>query len=243
MPLGKLAMGAAAMGTALLLAGCGSQLGASDPPAQWGRQLEGTITAIQPGPATRVTLSHVQEVLTTDGAFHHYASMTVTIGAGQWVGPKHWQGSHDSMDLFVGEAIEASPHHIARTIAGQPNGFSGIVRRVQGSLVTLQRTKFVGENSSGHAIERLMPVLTTFRIAPYSQFSWQGGGQPAFSASQLKVGQYVDGLWEGAVSHPIADQWTIFPSATAWGVLQSPPYTHLSHQPPPASSSGGAAPW
>ena len=243
MPRTKLVWGAAAISTALLLAGCGSPSATSVSPEQWGPQLEGTITAIQPGPATRVTLSHVQEALTTDGAFHHYASMTITIGPGHWVGPRHWQGSHDSMDLFVGEAIAASPKHIARTIAGQPNGFSGIVRRIQGSLVTLQRTKFVGDNSTGHAIERLMPVLTTFRVAPYSQFSWQGGSQPPFSARQLKAGQYVDGLWEGAVSHPIVDQWTIFPSATAWGVLQSPTYTHLSHQPPPASSSGGAAPW
>ncbi len=98
-------------------------------------------------------------------------------------------------------------------------------------------------NSTGHTLERLMPELTTFRIAPYSRFFWQGGSQPPFSASQLKAGQYVDGLWEGAVSHPIADQWTIFPSASAWGVLEWPTYTHLSHQPPPANSSGGAAPW
>ncbi len=107
------------------------------------------------------------------------------------------------MDLFVGEAIAASPKHIAHTMAGQPNGFSGIIRRVQGNLVTLQRTKFVGDNSTGHATLRRRPVLTTFRIAPYSRFSWQGGNQPAFSAGQLKAGQYVDGLWEGAVSHPI----------------------------------------
>ena len=243
MQVRRTAAGAVAAAMALLLAGCGSQGGAVAGPAQWGPQLEGTITAIKPGAATRVTLSDVQEALTTDGAFHHYASMTITIGPGQWVGPKHWQATHDAMDLFVGESIAASPQHLARTIAGQPDGFSGIIRRIQGNRVTLQRAEFVGDNHSGRPIERLLPVLTTFRIAPYTLLSWEGASQPPFPASQLQVGQYIDGLWEGAVSHPIADQWTIFPSASAWGSLESPHYTHLSLQPPPASPSGGAAPW
>ncbi len=232
------------IGAALSLAGCGqhSPSGAIDGPAQWGPQLEGTITSIQPGPSTQVTLSHVQEALTTDGKFHHYASVTVTIGPGQWVAPQHWRGSHDSMDLFVGEAIVANPRHIARTIAGQINGYSGIIRRIQGNLVTLQKTKYVGDNSTGHAIDRLMPVLSTFHIAPYSQFSWEGGTTPPFSASQLKVGQYVDGLWEGAASYPIVDQWTIFPSDKAFdgSILESPQYAKLTHEPPPTSPSGGA---
>ncbi len=241
---GRAVAGAAALALSLLLAGCGqggAGSGVSTGPARWAPQLEGTITAITPGAATRVTLSDVHEALTTDGAFHHYASMTITIGPGQWVGPKHWQAAQDAMDLFVGEAIDASPHHLARTIAGQPDGFSGIIRRIQGNRVTLQRVKFMGDSGSGRPIERLMPVLNTFRLAPYTVlFGASGSSMPA---SQLTVGQYVDGLWEGAVSHPIADQWTIFPSASAWGPLESPHYAHLSQEPPPASPSGGAAPW
>jgi len=232
------------IGAILNMAGCGqsSPSGVSDGPAQWGPQLEGTITSIQPGISTQLTLSHVQEALKTDGKFHHYASMTVTIGSGRWIAPQHWQGAHDSMDLFIGEAIAANPNHIATTITGQPNGYSGVIRRIQGNLVMLQKTKYIGDNSTGHAIDRLMPVLTTFHIAPYSQFSWEGDTQPHFSVRQLKVGQYVDGLWEGAASYPIVDQWTIFPSDSAFdgSVLESPQYAKLTRQPPQTSPSGRA---
>ncbi len=232
----KFVIGVAAMGAILSLVGCGQNapLRAIGTPLQWGPQLEGTITSIQPGSSTEVTLSHVQEALTTDGRFHHYASMVVTIGPGRWIAPQHWQGAHDSMDLFVGEAIAATPKHIASTIAGQPHGYSGVIRQIQGTLVTLQKTQYIGDTSTGHAIARLMPVLTTFHVAPYSKFLWEGNAHPSFLPRQLKVGQYVDGLWEGAAAYPVIDQWTLFPSANAFdgSVLESPHYAKLTHEPP-----------
>lgn len=179
-------------------------------------QLEGTIVGIQPGTRTVVRLSGVQEVFVTQGPFHHYASLTVTIGPGRWVAPGHWQAAHDAMDLFIGELIMAVPGHIATTIAGQTMGFSGVVYRIRGNLVTLQRVNYFGDNSQGQGLYQLAPTLTTFHIAPYTLFSWEGLNAPAFDLAQLRVGQYIDGLWEGSTAYPVAAQWTVFPSLAAW---------------------------
>ena len=232
------------LGVVVGAAGCSQRAPVARSANQWGPQLEGTITAIQPGAATRVTLAHIQQALRTDGPFHQYAAMTVTIGPGRWVAPHHWQGSHDAMDLFVGEAIAAVPQHIARTLAGQPTGCLGVIRRIQGDLVTVQITNYIGDNRTGHSIYRLTPTFTTFHIAPYSQFSWEGNPKPPFSASQLKVGQYVDGTWEGAQAYRVADQWTIFPTVSAFdgGILEPVSGASLTPQPTQQTSTSRRSP-
>ncbi len=192
-------------------------------PVRYGPQLEGTIVAIHPGPKTRVTLRNVQEVLKNNGPFHHHPILTVTLGPGKFVSPGHWQAAGDAMDLFIGESIAAVPDAIASTITGNPHNFSGIVHGIQGSLVTLQKVTFVGDNSHGTAIYRLQPTLTRFHVTPYSRFSWEGNGGQSLPFSHLRVGQFVDGAWEGSKDYPIADQWTVFPSAKAFGaVLEKP---------------------
>lgn len=202
-------------------------------PVRYGPQLEGTIIAIHPGSKTTVTLRNVQEALKTNGPFHHHATLTVTIGVGRWVSPGHWRASGDAMDLFVGESIAAVPGAIAKTITGNPHGFSGIVYRIRGSFVTLQQLTFVGNNAQGAAIYRLEPTLTRFHVTPYSRFSWKGNGRESMPYSHVRVGQFVDGLWEGSSMYPIADQWTIFPSAQAFGaVLKQPGYQTLQYRNP-----------
>lgn len=193
-------------------------------PVRYGPQLEGTITAIHPGSQTTVTLRNVQEALKNNGPFHHHATLTVTLGAGRFVSPGHWRASGDAMDLFIGESIAAVPGAIAKTITGNPHGFPGIVYRIRGSVVTLQKLTFVGNNAQGAAIYRLEPTLTRFHVAPYSRFSWEGNGRESMPYSHLRVGQLVDGLWEGSKAYPIADQWTIFPSAKAFGAILEYPH-------------------
>lgn len=200
-------------------------------PAQWGPQLEGTISQIVPGPHTRVVLKNAQEAVKTDGRFHHYATLVLSIGPGSWTAPNHWRAKHDSMDLFVGEPVAAVPGHVADTIAGQPNNFQGIVRRIHGDRVTLQRVKILGTTRTGNTA-RLLGTETVFYMAPYSRFSWKGNG--AMPAGNLRVGQYIDGLWEGWPSYPIIDQWTVFPDAKAFlgTSIEAPHYAHLTTQSP-----------
>lgn len=213
-----------------LLSGCGTvpvvNLGCNGcfPP-----QLEGTIARIHPGSRTILHLVNVQEILKPNEWFHHYATLTVTIGPGRWVGPGHWQGAHDAMDLFVGEPIMATPGRISATIAGQPVPFQGVVYRIQGNRVTLQKIHYVGDTGHGLSIVRLMPTLTVFHIAPYTRLDWEGNSTSIMPPSGLRVDQFIDGTWEGSPSYPIADQGTIFPSAAAFAgtPLQTPSYPSL----------------
>jgi len=191
-------------------------------PAQYGPQLEGTILRIIPGPSTTVVLGHAQEVLKADGPFHHFSQLTIRIGPGRWVGPQHWQAAHDAMDLFIGEAVMAVPGHILATITGQPHQCGGIVRSIHGRTVLLQDAVYVGDTARGEALYTLMPQLTRFSWAPYSRFTWEGNGSITHALSTLKRGQWVVGLWEGMPYHHIIDQWTLFPSPSADGVVLSP---------------------
>lgn len=217
----------------LFLSGCGKvpavNLGCHGGLACVPPQLEGTIARIHPGTRTILHLVNVQEVLRTNGPFHHHTTLTVTIGPGRWVGTGHWQGVHDTMDLFVGESIMATPGRISATIAGQSIGFFGVVYRIQGNLVTLQKTHFVGDNGQGQSIYRLIPTLTAFHITPYTRIDWEGNSTATMAPSQLRVGQFIDGLWEGSPSYPIADQWTVFPAAASFNgaPLQTPSYPAL----------------
>jgi hypothetical protein len=191
-------------------------------PVQYGPQLEGTILRIIPGRSTTVVLGHAQEALKADGPFHHFSQLTIRVGPGRWIGPHHWQATHDAMDLFIGEAIIAVPGHIASTIAGQPHQCGGIVRSVHGHVVVLQDAVYVGNTAGGEARYTLTPRLTRFIWAPYSRFTWEGNGHITHALATLKRGQWVVGLWEGMPYHRIIDQWTLFPTPSADGVVISP---------------------